>query len=269
MKTNLPHRIRRLIVALGMLGASIAATAVVTAATAGVASASTATFTSTQIGSSGQTPQFTESGNWQMAWSYNCSNFGSSGNFTVTVNQPSNSTVFDIGPNQLGMSGSGTDSYTDTGTFSLSVSSECNWSISVSSNTTGPVGGGATFTSTQIGSSGQTPQFTESGNWQMAWSYNCSNFGSSGNFTVTVNQPSNSTVFDIGPNQLGMSGSGTDSYTDTGTFSLSVSSECNWSISVSSNTTGPVGGGATFTSTQIGSSGQTPQFTESGNWQMA
>ncbi len=134
MKTNLPHRIRRLIMALGMLGASIAATAVVTAATAGVASASTATFTSTQIGSSGQTPQFTESGNWQMAWSYNCSNFGSSGNFAVTVNQPSNSTVIDIGPNELGMSGSGTDSYTDTGTFSLSVSSECNWSISVSPN---------------------------------------------------------------------------------------------------------------------------------------
>ena len=64
-----------------------------------------------------------------MKWSYDCSNFGYSGNFIV---DPSGGTNFEIGPNELGLSGSGTDHYTDTGTFSLSIISECNWTITVS-----------------------------------------------------------------------------------------------------------------------------------------
>jgi hypothetical protein len=96
------------------------------------ATGETETFTSSQIGSSGETPQFTETGNWQLTWTYNCSNIGQSGNFSVSVNQPSTSTTADIGPNELGPGGSGTDYYTDTGVFSLTVISECDWSISVS-----------------------------------------------------------------------------------------------------------------------------------------
>jgi hypothetical protein len=212
--------------------------AVVTADPASASVPSSSTFTSAGIGSSGQTPQFSESGNWQMAWNYDCSAFGSQGNFVVMVNQPNSSTGIDVAPNELGMSGSGTDSYTDTGTFSLSVNSECTWSITVSPSASAPLGGGATFTSAGIGSSGQTPQFSESGNWQMAWNYDCSAFGSQGNFVVMVNQPNSSTGIDVAPNELGMSGSGTDSYTDTGTFSLSVNSECTWSITVSPNGAG-------------------------------
>ncbi len=37
------------------------------------ATGETETFTSSQIGSSGETPQFTETGNWQLTWTYNCS----------------------------------------------------------------------------------------------------------------------------------------------------------------------------------------------------
>ena len=53
-------------------------------------SGTTATFTSAQIGTSGETPQFFESGVWQMAWSYDCSSFGASGNFIVDINGGSN-----------------------------------------------------------------------------------------------------------------------------------------------------------------------------------
>ena len=64
-----------------------------------------------------------------MAWSYDCSSLGPSGNFIVDINGGSN---FDIGPNESRMGGSGTDHYTDTGTFSLSIISDCSWSITVS-----------------------------------------------------------------------------------------------------------------------------------------
>ena len=204
----------------------------ISVATAPAASAASATFTSTQIGSSGNTPQFSESGNWTMSWSYSCAAYGQAGNFSVIVNQPANDTTIDIGPNELGSGGSGTDSYTDTGVFSLSITSECDWSISVSRSSAPPTVGSVTYTSTQIGSSGNTPQFSESGNWTMSWSYSCAAYGQAGNFSVIVNQPANDTTIDIGPNELGSGGSGTDSYTDTGVFSLSITSECDWSISV-------------------------------------
>ena len=92
--------------------------------------ASIVTFTSAEIGASGQTPQFFEPGPWQMSWAYDCSSYGSEGNFIVDINGGSG-LVFDEGPNELGLGGSGTDYYTDTGTFSLSIFSECAWSITV------------------------------------------------------------------------------------------------------------------------------------------
>ena len=54
--------------------------------------------------------------------------------FIVNITQPPGDLAFDPGPNELGMSGSGTDTYTDTGVFSLGVDSECNWSITVKSS---------------------------------------------------------------------------------------------------------------------------------------
>src|SRR5450759_45859 len=128
----------RLSIALA-LGVSCAALAVIVPS--GLAGADTVTYTSAQIGSSGNTPQFSQSGNWTLAWSYNCSNRGSAGNFIVHINQPPGDLASDNGPNELGMSGSGTDSYFDTGVFSLSVNSGCDWSITVSGSSTPPVVG--------------------------------------------------------------------------------------------------------------------------------
>jgi hypothetical protein len=203
------------------------------------AGADTASFTSSQIGTSGTTPTFAQSGNWTMSWNFNCAAFGSAGNFQVNVNQPSGDLTIDNGPNELAASGSGTDYYTDTGTFSLSVNSECDWSITVSPSSASPIAGSASFTSTGIGDTGDSPQFSESTAWNMAWSYDCSNFGSDGNFQVFVVQPPGDLNDDEGPNELGPSGSGTDTYTDTGVFSLAVNSECQWSITVGAGSTPP------------------------------
>lgn len=67
-------------------------------------------------------------GGWRVAWSYDCTSFGSAGNFDYTVNKTSGITL-DFGPNQLGNGGSGTEIYHDTGTFNLQVISECNWTV--------------------------------------------------------------------------------------------------------------------------------------------
>jgi hypothetical protein len=172
-----------------------------------------------------------------LTWTYDCTAFSSAGNFIVTVNQPSGDLATDPAPNELNMSGSGTDYYYDTGTFSLSVSSECSWSITVSPSGVNTANGSASFTSSQTGQTGQTSQFSESGLWTMAWSYNCASNGSQGNFIVTVNQPSGDLANDQGPNELGMSGTGTDHYSDTGVFSLAVDSECAWTINVAPEAT--------------------------------
>ena len=203
------------------------------------AGAATATFTSQAVGTSGSTASFTMSGPWTMSWSYNCSSYGTAGYLGVTVNQPAGDPALDDAPNELGMSGSGTDYYYDTGTFSLSIVSQCDWSITVSPSAAGPLGTPATFTNGSIGLSGTTQQFSIAAPWTMTWSYNCSNYGSSGIFAVYVNQPAGDSALDIGPSELGTSGSGTDSYTDSGIFNLDILSECDWSITVSASAGAP------------------------------
>lgn len=197
--------------------------------------ADTATYTSGAIGTSGSTPSFSQAGPWTMAWSYDCTAFGSAGNFIVSVNN----SLSDNGTNELGTGGSGTDYYYDTGTFNLSVISECNWTITVAPGSSTPTGTPVTITSSQIGVAGNSAAYAVGGPWTMAWSYDCTAFGSPGNFSININQPPGDFALDIGPNELGTEGSGTDSYTDTGTFTLSVNSECNWSITVNAAGTKP------------------------------
>ncbi len=201
----------------------------------GTAGATTVTFTSTQVGMSGSTPVFSMSGPWVMQWSYHScetATLGSSdGNFSVTVRQPSGDSQSDVGADELGASGSGTDHYYDTGSFNLSVTSSCSWSIVVESSSSADAALPATFTSSAIGSSGSTQQFRVIGTWSMHWSYGtCS--GSSGSFIVKVQELTGGLSTDVGPNELGPEGSGTDTYTSSGTFDLEVTSECAWSITV-------------------------------------
>ena len=201
------------------------------------AGADTVTFTSGEIGTSGSSPSFIQNSQWLMSWSYDCTTFGGPGNFSVEVNQPAGSSVLDIGPNELSTSGSGVDYYYDTGVFNLSIVSECDWTILVEPTGPGSLTPPANYTSTATGDSGNTQRFLISSNWTMSWTYDCSNFGSSGNFAVLINQPSGDSSFDVGPNELGPGGSGTDSYTDRGIFTLSIDSECHWTISINQTST--------------------------------
>ncbi len=144
-----------------------------------------------------------------MSWSYDCSSFGSAGNFSVDIQQPSGDLAIDIGPNEEGSGATGTDYYYDSGSFQLAVISECDWTISVAPSGSGPNSTPVTYSSSQTGDSGDTQQFSVASAWTMSWAYNCANFGTSGNFTVNITQPSSDLTFDVGPNELGASGSGT------------------------------------------------------------
>jgi hypothetical protein len=198
------------------------------------AAADTDSFSSASAGTTGNTPVFGQAGPWLMSWSYNCSNFGAPGNFSVEIDQPSSDLALDIGPNEEGSSGSGMDYYYDPGSFQLSVNSECDWTISVAPSGDGVNGTPVTYTSAQTGDSGDTQQFSVASTWTMSWSYDCSKFGSSGNFSVNITQPAGDSTFDAAPNEVGPSGSGTDTYTDHGVFSLDINSECTWSITIDS-----------------------------------
>lgn len=78
-----------------------------------------------------------------------------------------------------------------------------------------------------------TQTFTVNSNWQMQWSYDCSNFGDQGNFQVFIYTSSGSMSFDNAMvNEAGMSGSDTEYYHTGGTYYLEVNSECSWNIKV-------------------------------------
>jgi hypothetical protein len=197
------------------------------------AAADSDTFSSSTIGQSGSTPSFNQTAAWSLSWSYsNC--VGGSGNFSADINGSSDG---DPGPNELGSGGSGTDVYYDAGTFNISVISECDWSITVAPYFAAP-STSPTFSNTQTGQTGQTPQFQAASGWSMSWSYsNC--IDGSGNFSVNIVQPAGDDTFDVGPNELGSGGSGTDTYTDSGVFSLQVLSECDWTININSAIAAP------------------------------
>jgi hypothetical protein len=72
-----------------------------------------------------------------------------------------------------------------------------------------------------------TPNFTTPDEWQVQWTYDCSNFGMSGNFIVD-SEDSQATV-----NELGAKGADTTYvHGDPGQHSLKISSECSWTVKV-------------------------------------
>ncbi len=77
-----------------------------------------------------------------------------------------------------------------------------------------------------------TMTFTVPASWDLVWTYDCSNFGDSGNFQVYVYGSDGTLDFQAnGPNQLGPNGKGTEYYhADPGSKYLEVNSECDWSV---------------------------------------
>jgi hypothetical protein len=110
-----------------------------TAATDG----STTSFASWQVGTSGTTPTFAESSPWTMSWQFDCSDYADGGSFKAVIHQPAGDSTVDIAPYQSGQGNEGgSESYSDTGTFSISVTSSCFWYLVVHPTTSPQVSTG-------------------------------------------------------------------------------------------------------------------------------
>jgi hypothetical protein len=83
------------------------------------------------------------------------------------------------------------------------------------------------------GSGSKTTQsFTATGEWTLTYSYDCSDFGTRGNFVVSVRNADGSVSGNQGVNELGRSGSDTEYYHSPGTMFLQINSTCSWYITV-------------------------------------
>lgn len=76
-----------------------------------------------------------------------------------------------------------------------------------------------------------TPKFTVTDTWKLDYSFDCSGFGTSGNFIV--DEDGGSDFSGVSVNELGMGKSGsTYAYGDAGTHYLQINSECSWNVKV-------------------------------------
>jgi hypothetical protein len=96
------------------------------------------------------------------------------------------------------------------------------------------------FTSDEVGTSGTTPSFTMSAPWSISWHYSCSDYAQGGSFSLTVGQPSGDDAVDPGVSTSGARGDGSVNYTDAGSFSVTVTSACYWSLEVYPTSSIPV-----------------------------
>lgn len=78
----------------------------------------------------------------------------------------------------------------------------------------------------------QTQKFTTSSNWNIKYTFDCTNFGSQGNFQYFIYNGDGSPNTDTGANDLAVSGGTTNYYYDNGEHYLSVNSECDWHVVV-------------------------------------
>ena len=67
-----------------------------------------------------------------MSWQFDCSDYANGGNFEVVINQPTGDRTVDVAPDESGDANDiGSDRYSDTGTFSITVASSCFWAVRV------------------------------------------------------------------------------------------------------------------------------------------
>ena len=78
---------------------------------------------------------------------------------------------------------------------------------------------------------GNTPSFTTSGDWEIDWSYDCTNFGQSGKFAIFVFNPYGS-LADVAANQQGTKGAVVSNEHHGGSYYLEVDSPCDWHVTV-------------------------------------
>jgi hypothetical protein len=77
-----------------------------------------------------------------------------------------------------------------------------------------------------------TRSFTIGNAWDLIWSYDCSDFGTKGNFQVYVFKADGSLSRNAGVNELDNSGNGVEHFHQGGTLYLEMNSECTWHVVV-------------------------------------
>lgn len=77
----------------------------------------------------------------------------------------------------------------------------------------------------------QTPNFTAADQWTINYSYDCTAFGSKGNFQIYIYN-SDGSPSDIAANALDMKGEDVTTEHGGGTFYLQINSECSWHVAV-------------------------------------
>jgi hypothetical protein len=76
-----------------------------------------------------------------------------------------------------------------------------------------------------------TPKFTVTATWKLDYSFDCSSFGSPGNFQVY--EDGGNDLGGLSVNDLAMSKTGsTYAYDDGGTHYLEINSECSWTVKI-------------------------------------
>lgn len=76
-----------------------------------------------------------------------------------------------------------------------------------------------------------TPFFTVPAHWRAAYSFDCSNFGMSGNWIVDLHRKGRSVLYDKSlRNQIKYRGVGGWRFTGAGTFQFKVITECDWAF---------------------------------------
>jgi len=101
-----------------------------TQATAGPTKAPQALLNLTGSGTK-STQTFTAGGDWDLDWTYDCSNFGNQGNFQVMIYNKDGTMSTQLPVNQLGSKDSGVEHYHSGGSYYLEVNSECSWTVNV------------------------------------------------------------------------------------------------------------------------------------------
>jgi len=74
--------------------------------------------------------------------------------------------------------------------------------------------------------------FTTGGTWTLEYAYDCSSYGSTGNFIVYVADASSGSLDEVLVNELDTGGADSTPVYSSGTHWLEVNSECDWSVRV-------------------------------------
>jgi hypothetical protein len=179
------------------------------------------------------------SSEWELHWTYDCSNLGSASNFQVYIHAKGGGLVMLNDVNQLAASGQGVEHYHTAGTFYFEVNSGCNWTMKVVDRPSAGhgalpqprTGGEHTLLDLQGSGSRSTETFKTGDEWDLQWTYDCAKLGSS-IFQVYIKGKGNGLVTLIDVNQMGKSGQGVEHYHKGGTYFFEVNSGCDWTIKV-------------------------------------